>query len=74
MVERLICTNDLIHGSDFISVKEKLEELSKLEKGKLVCSFYFIIVSTIFLLISTITVEFCGLTVSTKTTTTPNNS
>jgi hypothetical protein len=55
MVERLICTNDWIHGSDFISVEENLEELSKLEEGKLVCSFYFIIVSTVFLLISDFT-------------------
>ena len=55
MVERLICTNDWIRGSDFISVEENLEELSKLEEGKLVCIIYFIIVSTMFLLISDLT-------------------
>jgi hypothetical protein len=40
MVERLICTNDWIRGSDFISVEENLEELSKLEEGKLVCNIF----------------------------------
>jgi hypothetical protein len=39
MVVRLICTNDWIRGSDFISVEENLEELSKLEEGKLVAVF-----------------------------------
>jgi hypothetical protein len=54
MVERLICTNDWIRGSNFISVEENLE-FSKLEEGKLVCSIFFIIVSTMFLLISDLT-------------------
>jgi hypothetical protein len=58
MVERLICTNDWIRGSDFISVEENIEELSKLEEGKLVRSIFFIIVSTMFLLISDLTILF----------------
>jgi len=34
MVERLICANDWIRGSEYISVEENTEELAKLEEGK----------------------------------------
>jgi hypothetical protein len=34
MVERLICANDWIRGSNVFSVKEDTEQIAKLEEGK----------------------------------------
>jgi hypothetical protein len=33
MVERLICANDWIRGSNIINVEENTEEMAKLEEG-----------------------------------------
>jgi hypothetical protein len=33
MVERLICANDWIRGSNIINVEENIEEMAKLEEG-----------------------------------------